>query len=261
MQLKTYIEELIVGELSHANIAKVLMPHLADLNPLAASVANTKYPEMLGKLINAINLGLTQIYTELPLAEEELILITNPTTDRYNLTANHAVFAGAASPDMKWIEDSEFLPFPDNVIECLHVIDENGVGLATNDSAAVGGVFFPAPNIVQVPFAEYEVSLNVLYRANHAKIPCAINRTVLQPNASLGYTLPDMQIKLPDYLINTLTCFILAKYYRAIGSVEAIAQSQQHQAEYLNGIQLVKNGQLIHGDFTEINPIASGGWI
>lgn len=262
MQLKTYIEELLMGELSHANIAKLLLPHIHQLNPDPNIVTvKPEFISALGKMVGVINTGLTQIYTLLPLAEEELILITNPSTDRYKLTADHAVYAGADSAAMKWIDDSEFAPFPDNVIECLHVIDEQGVGLAVNDSMAVGGVYCPAPNILQVPFAEYEVSLNVLYRASHRKILFKSDRSVPQISGGRGFIIPETEITLAPFLTDALSCFIMAKYYKSIGSIEAIAQGQANYAEFLNIINTVKASQLLHGDFTETNNLADGGWV
>ena len=262
MQLKTYIEELLVGELSQANIAKIILPHIDNLNPDPSQVTvPPTYPVLLGKLVGAINRGLTQIYSELPLAEEELILITNPQTDRYLLTAKHAVYAGAAFPDMKWIDDTKYQPFQDNVIECLQVIGEDGIGFPINDSMAEASVFLPSPKIIQVPFAEDTISLSILYRASHPKILHSASRNILQPDSSSGYIMADTEMQLPDFLTNALTYFILSKYHKSIGSVEAIAQGQAHEMSFINAIQLIKNSQLLHGDFTQINNLADSGWV
>ncbi len=258
MQLKTYIEEILVGALSHSSLASVLLASVDDLN---AENAKPNYSKALGKIVTAINMGLAQIYTELPLAQEEIFLQTNSAMDRYLLTAKHAEFAGKDMAGDKWIVDTVYSPFRDNIIECLYVADEFGGRLYTNDAAATWNVNFPKPNVIQVPFADADVTLSITYKAGHPKIPFSSTKQLVQEDTSLGYTLPDMELELPHYLYNALTLFITSKYFSSIGSVEANAQGQAHYAEFMNAIQTVKNGQLIHGDYTEIDNLSNQGWV
>lgn len=262
MQLRTFIEGLVFGALSQSNMAKVILKDLTTLNPeLPTEEAPSQFPAMLGKLVNAINLGLTQIYTDLPLAQEELFLQTNSAMDRYLLDVKHAEYAGRNTQDQKWIIDSALSPFRGNVIECLHVSDEYGARWYTNDSVATWNVNFPAPNVIQVPFAEEDVSLSIVFKANHPKIEFSFNRTVIQTDGSFGYIKPDMDLELPEYLYDALTCFVASKYYASLGSVEAIAQSHGLHAEYVSAIDNIKRGQVIHGDFTELDNLANEGWV
>jgi hypothetical protein len=262
MQLKTFIEEILVGALSQSNLANVLLPNIVNLNPELPVMAKNSFPIMLGKLITATNLGLTQIYTELPLAEEEIFLDTNPSMDRYQLSIQHAEFAGAAYPDQKWIADSKYSPFRDNIIECLYVADEFGARWWTNDANATWNVNFPTPTLIQVPFSECDISLSITYKANHPKIPFSVTRQILQADGiTYGYTNPEMTFELPQFLENALTCFVASKYYASIGSAEAIAQSQGLYAEFMNAIQTIKNQQIIHGDFTEMDNLTNNGWV
>ena len=259
MQLKELIETLMVGQLSQSSLAKFIIPKLTDLNDVEGT-AQAQYAQSLGKVIRAINLGLTNIYTQLDLAKEEIFLDTNPGMDRYLLDIDHAVYAGRDSSKTKWIIDSEYSPFRGNIIECLSVADEFGASMYTNDSAATWNVNFPSPNIIQVPFAENDVTLSIIYKANHPKIPFSLTKSLpITGTEILGYTTPDMEIELPEFLHNALTCFVAHKYFQSLGSAETSAQSQTNYVEYINAVNDAK--PFIHGNYTQIDNLANEGWV
>lgn len=262
MQLKTLIEEILMGQLSQANMADAVLPHIADLNLITETEDSTKYPRLLGKLVTAINSSLNQIYADLPLALEEVYVDVNPSMDRYLLSIEHAEYAGANYPDQKWIVDTKFAPFRNNIIECINVADEYGAEFHTNDKSATWNVNFPAPNIIQVPFADNGMTLCVTYRAGHPKIPFALSKTIpLDDQGTLGFTTPDMVIELPTFLLNALKCLVAYKYFQSIGSPETAAQAQGNYVEYTSLMQAVKTNQLLHGDYTEIDNLTNEGWV
>lgn len=263
MQLKTFIEEILMDQLSHSNLANVILKEINTLNPpLPTELLPASFPLLLGKLVTAINLGLTRIYAELPLAQEEVFLQTNSAMDTYLLDIKHAEYAGRDYLEDKWIIDTELSPFRNNIIKCLFVSDEFGARWSTNDSVATLNVNFPSANTIQVPFADIDVSLSIIYQAGHPRIPYSASKTILQADgSSLGYTLPEMELELPSHLLNALSCFVASKYFKAIGSQEAMAQSQLLHAEYFSDIKQAKDAQLIHGDYTEIDHLTNQGWV
>ena len=258
MQLDALIEDIVMGYVSNSSLGTTISNELDDLNnPDAPDI----YKALLGKMIKAINMGMKKIYSELPLAEEEIFVYTNPSMDKYLLTTEHADYAGKDSDSQKWIADSKFVPFRDNIIECLYVADGYGARLHSNDLNATWGVQFPAYNIIQVPFSEDGVTLSVTYKASHPKVQYSRNRDVELSSGSNGYINTSMEIELPIYLQNALCAFVASKYYQSIESQEALAQAQLYYAEFLADIETVRVQQLLHGDYTEVDNLANEGWV
>ena len=101
-------------------------------------------------------------------------------------------------------------PFNDKVFLIEKVIDEGGEELFVNDEDHYWTVWTPAPNIVQIPYAEDENSCVIIYRSGLPKIYVHDPETkkLIQPE--------NYYVDLPPAFLNALCLYIAAKQFSTV---------------------------------------------
>lgn len=163
MDLNQLIKELEYGELSaHGMFAT---------SPLSN--------ENKDKLISAINIGLTELYTRFPLLTKELTIIQKSWLTEYKLDKKFAV-SNEEDKGTKYILDTKRDPFLNDVIHINGVFDEVGSSLLHNSNSACKVYLTPAMDTIEIPNPTDTNALFIVYRANHP-IVSEVTPTILLP--------------------------------------------------------------------------------
>jgi hypothetical protein len=123
------------------------------------------------KVINAINLGLTDLYKEFPAKEKMLVVQLYAHITDYLLTRDFAETNTASSEPYKYIMDTTFDPFQEDILTILTVSNEGGEEYPLNEANQLYSLYTPVFNMIQHPFPDNENAIFITYKANHPKIP------------------------------------------------------------------------------------------
>ena len=174
---------------------------------------NVYTEEKLPQLISFINLGLIQIYSKLPIIEKQVTIQEYPQISLYKLSSMYARHNHLSKVKHKYILDTPDNPFTDDVLFITGICDENGFAIPLNDEHHRRSVFISSYDTIQIPNANENEAVFVIYRAK----PRCINPETKNLN---------QEIELPDYLLEALTAFVGFKAHQAIGGQEGLAASQ-----------------------------------
>lgn len=215
---------------------------------LAAGNIGKKYwPE----IINHVNIGLTCLHTEFPLQEKELILQQYDHITKYRLTSEYAETNTASKVKYKYIKDSRFEPFQDDVLRIERVYDEcYRDGYPLNDRTACDSLYTPGFNVLQVPTPCAHRTLFVIYRADHVEIPIDIS----DPSKVL--------VDIPRSLEEALLTYVAHRYLSSKNTEIASNLAARMYAKYVSICQKIDEKDLIlqsHGDINTHPQIQ--GWV
>ncbi len=182
------------------------------------------------KVIKAINLGLLQLYSEFPVREKMLVVQLYAHITEYVLTDDFADSNAGSTETYKYIQDTTFDPFSNDVLKILTVSNEGGEELPLNQNNQEWSVFTPAYNIIQHPFPDNENAIFVMYRARHAEI--AANAVI---------TTYDVEI--PPQILPLLLLFVHHRLLASINPKESMAKLQEFmlQMQKTQGLILFHN--------------------
>ena len=141
------------------------------------------------RLTTLINQALTTICGRFPIFERELVLRVLDHMTTYPLKKIHANSDGTNV--VKYIADSSYEPFLEDVLKIFRVYDENGWELPLNDAEEGLGLFTPLPDTLHVTQPVSGNAYFVQYQANHPK---------------LKWDVPSQEILLPAALMQPLEC-------------------------------------------------------
>ena len=166
----------------------------------------------------------------------------------YKLTKEFAQSNAKSEESIKYIRDSEFNPFEEDIIYITDVYNEVGEKVPLNVQSRDDSVYTPQYNVVQIPEANGENSIAVVYRADHKPFDLRVQFP------------QDVEIDIPSTLIIPLTLYVSYLANAAIGTPETTALSQAKQAEYeLACLDLEMRGTIRQDDY-EFN-IGDAGWV
>lgn len=158
MKLKELFQNLALGELAGSPFV--------ELN--GYELDSTKLP----RVIHAINQALTYIHTTFHIKQNQVVIQLKDAQANYYLDSDYAV-SNHTSTFPKYILDTESDKYNDDVLSILGVFGIDGTSFPLNDPYAIGSVFTPEFNCIQVPedikAAGYR-QIVVVYKANHSKI-------------------------------------------------------------------------------------------
>lgn len=152
----------IFNQLSHGELSQYFMGGVD-----AAGIHDGKFMD----IIPHINLALVDLYTRFPLRVDEVVIQQHDQIQVYYLDSKYAETNQASPEPIKYIIDSSFQPFTDNVLKIEKVFNETGQELFLNDRDEYYSVHTPAYNAVQIPYPEKENQLIIEYRAGPVLVP------------------------------------------------------------------------------------------
>ena len=156
MKLLTIFNQLSYGELSQ----------LALGNSEGAGIQRTDWP----MLIDHINIGLLELHKRFDIKRKNLVIEQYEQIQLYILDRRFAKTNVESLEPIKYIDDSEYDPFDDEVLKIERVFDELGIEYPLNDDVAYNSLHTPQTNAIQVPLTFVDNTFYVEYRASHKLI-------------------------------------------------------------------------------------------
>ena len=195
------------------------------------------------KLIRAINLGLTELHSEFQLKENSVTVQLYDQLTDYVLHSDYAVTNDGSSEPIKYIVDSQFKPFQDDVIKIEKVFNEESFELPINDERYDYSVYTPDFQTLQHPYPNSNNAVFVHYKAKHVEIA-----TTADPATT--------EVVIPRTLLNLLSVWVTSKLLTTINQQEA----QQKLAEYNTLLFGIKNQPRLRTDETANEKLDIRGW-
>lgn len=208
-------------------------------------------PEHYKDFINHINLGLTKLYTRFDIRTKDCFVQMMNGIAEYDLTWPHAK-TNTSTVDaaaIKYVIDSPYKPFGDDVLRITKVFTEIGEELPLNDLTEPKSVFTTGQRTLQIPWKVDGDVVNVMYRAQHDKIKIANYDSI-----------NEIEVYLPDVYLEPLLNFIAARYFMSIGGKSGTPTGQMFMQKYRESCQELELYGVPNQDHSESNDYDQGGW-
>lgn len=197
---------------------------------LIDSIGSEYWPQM----IDNINMALTKMHTKFPLIEQQVVLQQYEHIAVYTLDSQFAETNTTSNEPYKYIKDSKYEPFNDNILRIDRVYNEcMDYKLPINDPNDCCSVFTPAYNKLQVPTPEKENALIIVYRGDHTQIPV----TVTDPTV--------IKINIPKYLDEALLAYVGHRYLSGKNTELTSNLSSKLYAKYLSICNEIEERNLV----------------
>jgi len=242
MKLSDLFDQLSQGELSQLKMGSrdEIGIRLCDYN----------------KIIPHINLGLTELYKRLNLKTSEVVIQQFDHIQTYYLDSRYAQTNVDSQEPTKYIMDSEYQPFTNNVLRIEKVHNELGEELYLNqDRSYFSGsnmywaVNIPSYNSIQVPYPEKENQMIVTYRADHDPI-------IFTEEMNLQ----DIHVPISPSYLEPLLLYIAARVYTNLSSNEG-NEGTNYTAKFEASMQQIEKLNLINKDDTYNIKLEENGWV
>jgi len=242
MLLSDLFDQLTYGELSQLNMGGV---------DGEIGIEPCDYPRVLPH----INLGLTELYKRFPLKVNEVVIQQYDHINQYFLNSKFAQTNTESEAPYKYIMDSEYQPFQDDVLRIEKVFNEQGEELYLNQedgyyaaSDKYWSVFTPTFDSVQIPYPDSANQFIVTYRAGHPKININdIDLVSTEVHISAAYLEP---------LLN----FIAARVYTNLTSLEG-NEGQIYMQRFEMNCKKLEELNLFNKTETENSRLDNNGWV
>lgn len=237
MLLKDIFNQLSHGEFAQTNIG-------SSING-GEGIQPDHYPVM----VNFINLGLTELHKRFPLKTREILLQQYESIEYYRLTSKFATSNVDSLEPIKYIVDDEY-PFKDDLLKIETIVDEAECELVLNNKANPFSLFTPEFNLLQVPYADSDKTLSIMYRANHY--------TLQYESISDPLT---QEINLPVSHLEALLFYVAGRYFSSFPDVEGTTnQGIQYMTRFENSCILLQNKELTNYPDESNNKLELRGW-
>jgi len=237
MLLSDIFDYLTFGELAHIKIG----------GTATGGILEADYP----KIVTNINLGMIELHKRFNLKMKEIPLQLYDQITLYYLNSDYTESSG--TQPIKYIVDGTLVdPFNDDILMITNVYNEIGTELPLNDLDTETSVFTPTPTTLQVPEANSENSLAIIYRAQ----PDKINYVGLDAAAAAI-----LEVALPVQLLDCLTSFIAWKIFAPLNVGERAAEANNYYQKFEAAVQLVKSEGLLNEDMTTNKKFGENGWV
>jgi len=246
MLLSDLFDQFTYGELSQLE--------LAGVDDSGITVDNHK------RIIPHVNLAITELHKRFCLKKEELHLACVDHIQMYHLTKEYAATNIASTQPVKYIHDTIFQPFQNNVLKVEKVFNEDGQELHLNEndpyiiqtetlqrSRKAWTVNTPSYNTIQIPYPMITNSLLVEYRANHPKIEIAN----LDPS--------NTEIDIPPQLIEALLQYVAARAYTSLGG-DSAQEGNNYMTKFEASILNIERLGLLNSNNTTNQKLEVNGW-
>jgi len=200
------------------------------------------------RVIPHINLGMTELYKRFPIRRQEVIIQQYDQIQKYKLDSRYAQTNTDSEEPIKYVMDSKYEPFTDNVLKIERIFNEDGQELYNCERDEYWSVNLPAYNVIQVPYPEKENNLSITYRADHDKIKIP------------GLNPATTHIEVPPSLLEPLLLFIAARVYSNLSSLEG-NEGNNYMAKFEASCRKITELNLIPNDNTKNIKLDENGWV
>ena len=176
-------------------------------------------PNRIPAIICFINQGLTDLYTRFPLLEKQVIIQQYPQISIYKLTRDFARTNHKSEQLHKYILDTPFEPFTEDILQVTGVYTEEGLPIPLNDTTNPKSFFLPSYNTIQIPNANENEATFITYKAKHNYIE--------QTTEDL-----DQEVEVPPCLAEALYAYLGYKCLVSMGSADTVQLAQLYLQRY-----------------------------
>ena len=167
-------------------------------------IAVEDYP----KIISYINLGMVELYKRFSLKRKSLVLQLDSSLTDYPLTTDYALSNDESAEPIKYILDSQAVPFTGDVLHIERVVNSDGKDLPINELDNDDAVYTPAFDTLNVPEPTSNELLTVHYRAEPT--PIDLQTTVIDT----------VNVNIPYQLLEALLSYVAHRAYIALPTPE-----------------------------------------
>jgi len=202
------------------------------------------YPRVMA----AVNRGVNQIQQDLSLNENAVRLKLIEGILTYPIHSKYSLVTGTETH--KFVDDSVYAPFEDDILRIQIVYDKEGRELPINNRNRVDSIFVPQHNVIQHPFVQDGDILGVVYTrfTRPAQVTTA-------EEASTTY------LAIPDYTLNALYAYVASIMSAGITTQQEISDTQVWRQEYERLIAKMKNTPAIPENDTVNTKLTDKGFI
>ena len=244
MKLQEIFDQLRQGELSQLSIGGQAQGVINDKNQ--------------GVVINAVTLGLSNLYTRFNLLEGSLKLILVPGVYSYHLKSAFALNNPNSNEPVKYIEGE----FEDDLSKVEAVFTEEGHQIDLNMRSKYSCIT-PSTHILKVPVTVVEQDINlptvlktnaldIVYRAMHPPIE----------TDQYGDIDPEMaEIALPYPYLEALLYFVASRIHHPVGMTGDFQMGASYSAKYEQACQRLENSNLQVDKGKGNTKFETNGWV
>ncbi len=213
------------------------------------------------RVIPHINLALTELHKRFLIREEEVTIRCYDHIETYVLDSKYAASNKASTEKYKYIHDTVFEPFMDNVIKIEKIFNEDGQELWANEtdpyiirternlvSHRAWSVNTPDYRTIQLPYPMVENQILVEYRADHERIIVE----GLRPDIT--------NIKIPSYLLEPLLLYIAARVYSSLGG-DSAQEGMAYMAKFEASCKKIEELNLVNKAHAVNQRLEVAGWV
>lgn len=176
-------------------------------------------PNRIPAIICFINQGLTDLYTRFPLLEKQVIIQQYPQISIYKLTRDFARTNHKSEQLHKYILDTPFEPFTEDILQVTGVYTEEGLPIPLNDTTNPKSFFLPSYNTIQIPNANENEATFITYKAKH---------NYIEPTTEDL----DQEVEVPPCLAEALYTYLGYKCLVSMGSADTVQLAQLYLQRY-----------------------------
>ncbi len=208
-----------------------IMQHLTYGELQQNAIGNSKGGQILEanypKVMSSINRGVNQIQRDLAMHENNVRVELQVGIVTYPLHSRHSLVTG--TDPVKFISDSEFFPFADDIGRITHVYNKGGEELPVNVLNDPRSVYIPRHNVIQYGFAREGDVLAITY-LRHTK-PLVVTTAEVAAETYLG---------IPDYALSALYAHVASTLTSGIATDLVVSVAQSWRNEYESRIAKLK---------------------
>lgn len=237
MKLSEVFEMLQYGELANVSISGNIDEEVG--------IRAEDYP----LLISHINLALTDLHTRFNLKEKEVVIQQYEDIPYYELDSKYAVSNTESTEEVKYIEDSAYSPFIDDVLRINAAFDECGQELPINDENQCNSIFLNSYKRIQIPYPNPDNAIWLTYRANHEK---------------LSMSNPDLNadVNVPAYCVEALLSYVASRVHSQRTAQDAQGLSVNLMAKYQMICDQIEEKNVLHNSPSNTNfKLGERGWV
>lgn len=209
--MKDVILNLQVGPLNALHIGEEDIEDLSD--------------KQINRLVQITDMVLADLYTKFVLRVNTLEIMTICWKTTYELNSKFARSNKDSKEEHKYILDTHWEPFEDDIISIQAVYDELGCSLPIHDENDSLSVYIPSPRVIQFSYPFDNMVFEVAYQARHKKL-----HTLKE-----GYSREEIlqqDIVIPFPLESALITKIASMYFLGLSGEGFSKRAQELLAEY-----------------------------
>lgn len=203
------------------------------------------------KINIAINQALTDIYNDFNIRTDEVFLRVINGMSMYKLSSLYADSNTESTELVRWIVDSEYKPFKDDIKYIKRVVNSCGEPIQMNDPNYCYAVFTPSFDTIQLSnqVLNCDKFLSIIYAVNPQLIPTSTDTDI-----------DSVTIDLPQNLFNLLVVGTCSYIFKPKGNKDMYYKGINYKAEYEQEKLKITNLGLYADNFNENDNFEQGGW-